>query len=432
MRAKPMKNKFIEFIVAIVLLLIVLVGALGYLVFTTGGAAILFHQALDRYVSRDNFSWRDFQGNLWSGFVVKDLELQDLRGIGQGSVIRIQELAVRVKALGVSGVEADFRNARLLSLRDEPIVSEGRLRQGQISANVYARTFDLLRIKDFFPAFRHLSVVKGSLRDVDLVVEGTPNDIHIRGRSIVEKWRYATYLLENCGLNKDLRLVRTSGRWQVYGKVTIVAGDFLMPRVKIKLGPSRIDFNGDPEQPSFNITGQARVARTKIDIVIRGTRAKPEVFLSSDSALPQAQLLLMLTTGKRWKSVNNASFQKKMTPEVAADFVDYFLFGGSGKSLSQYLGLSDLSISFDQQKRGVSVSKDVTDRLGVGYGVQMDTLQNEPIMVKQQVTGEYDITDRVMVGVQKEVAASADLKSKGQTPEKPVDDRVYMKYKTKF
>ncbi len=427
-----MKKKFIKTVIVIVLFLGVLVGSLGYLVCTTGGAEILFDQALDRYLSRDNFGWGEFQGSLWHGFVVRDLQLQDVRGVGHKGVIRIQQLAIRVKASGLSGVEADFRNARLLSPRDEPIVADGRFRYGQFSANVYARTFDLLRIKDFFPAFRHLSVVKGSLKDVDLVVEGTQSDIHVRGRSVIEKWRYATYLLENCELNKDLRLTRTAQGWQVYGKVLIVSGDFLTPHVKVKLAPSRIEFNGDLQRPSFDIKGQARVARTKIDIVIRGTRDKPEVLVSSDSALPQEQLLLMLTTGRRWNSVNNAAFQKKMSPDVAADFVDYFIFGGSGKSLSQYLGLSGLSVSFDQQKRGVSVTKDVTNRFGVGYGVHMETPEHEPAMVKQQVTGEYDITDQVIVGVQKEMAASADPKSKGQVPEKSLDDRVYMKYKTKF
>ncbi|MBF0123007.1 MAG: translocation/assembly module TamB domain-containing protein [Candidatus Omnitrophica bacterium] len=427
-----MTKKSIETVVSVVVFFAAMIGAPAYFVFTTGGAKILLHQAFDRYVSRDHVSWSDFQGTLWRGFTVKDLELQDVHGVGDGGVIRIQECAVRMKALRLKAIEADFHNARLLSLHDEPVVAEGRLRDGQISANVYALTFDLQRIKDFFPAFRHLSAVRGSLKDIDLVVEGTRDDIHIRGRSVIEKWRYATYLLQNCELNQDLRLVRTGGRWHVYGKVTIVSGDFLTPRIKIKLGPSRIEFSGDPERPSFDITGQSKVSRTKIDIVVRGTRDKPEVILSSDSGLPQEQLLLMLTTGKRWNSMNNTIFQKGMTPEIATDFVDYFLFGGSGKSLSQYLGLSNLSVSYDQEKRGVSVSKDVTERLGVGYGVKMETPQNEPATVKQQVTGEYDITDRVTIGIQKEVAASADPKVNGEISDKPVDDRVYMKYKTKF
>jgi hypothetical protein len=62
----------------------------------------------------------------------------------------------------------------------------------------------------------------------------------------------------------------------------------------------------------------------------------------------------------------------------------------------------------------------------------METPQHESARVKQQVTGEYDITDKVIVGVQKEMTASSESRVKGQSSDKPVDDRVYMKYKTKF
>lgn len=427
-----MKNVWLKRMIVPVIFMMGIGGAAGYLLATENGAVFLLTQISDHYAGPGNYSWSRLQGTLWKGLAARDLEIRDIPGMEQESVLRIQELSLSVSMSGVPGLEAEFHNARLLSPHDDPLVFEGRWHDGQISGNIYARGLNLLRIRDIFPAFRRLSVIRGSLKDIDLVLTGDPDDLRLQGRLWVDQWRYASYLLEDCEVEPDLKVSRSGGEWQVNGRIMIVAGDFLTPRVKIRLAAGRIDLYGDPARPSFDIRGYTRVARTQITIVIRGTREEPQVILSSEPPLPQEQLLLMLTTGKKWKSIAQPSFQRGMTTEVAADFVDYFIFGGSGRRLSQYLGLSDLSVTLDERSRGVTVSKDVTERLGIGYGVQMETPPDEPAIFRQKMTGEYDVTGRVTVGVQKEIAAPADPKVTDPVADQPIDDRVYMKYRAAF
>jgi hypothetical protein len=210
------------------------------------------------------------------------------------------------------------------------------------------------------------------------------------------------------------------------------------------------------------------VARTLINIKVKGTRQSPKVELSSDAGYSQQQLLLMLATGQRLSLGDDTSGRSRMTPALASDFVDYLLFGGERGRFIRALGLSDISINANEKRQGfipatdfpggeplqksgvpaanawgVTFNKDVTDRLGVGYGVEMgDNPSSRQQDVTHRLEGEYQLTDKFVLGAQKEMKPARVGGSSGSqnasAAGEPLssydipDDRVFLKFRSSF
>ncbi len=214
--------------------------------------------------------------------------------------------------------------------------------------------------------------------------------------------------------------------------------------LRVQLKPSRLTFTGRPAKPGLDVAATTRVARTRIDIKVQGTRDDPKVSLSSEPSYSKEQLLLMLATGKRWTGIQETIGQDRKNPELAVNFADYLLFGGSRAKFVRLLGLSDVSIQADGKRQGVSVSKDLTQKLGVGYGVEVTTDPGHQREVTQRLQSEYQLTDRFLLGVQKEFkplstagtgkesSGLADTSSEPTSYDQTPDDRVYLKYRSSF
>lgn len=214
--------------------------------------------------------------------------------------------------------------------------------------------------------------------------------------------------------------------------------------LRVELKPSRLTFTGRPAKPGLDIKAVTRTARTRINIEVRGTRDEPKVSLTSEPPYSKGQLLLMLATGRRWSGVQETMGQDKKNPELAVNFADYLLFGGSRSKFIRLLGLSDVSIQADAKKQGVSVSKDLTQKLDVGYGVEMATDVGRQHEITQRLQSEYQLTDKVMFGVQKEfkplaptsagkdVTETSGAETEASSYHEAPDDRVYLKYRSSF
>ena len=124
----------------------------------------------------------------------------------------------------------------------------------------------------------------------------------------------------------DLNFVRGQP-WETHGRMKLSDGLLNGPNnVLVRLGDSQLTFTGRPQWPEINIKGTADVARTRIDITVRGTRKDPKLELSSDPPHTKEQLLMMLATGKAWSGMDEALATNKMTPELTADFIEYVFF----------------------------------------------------------------------------------------------------------
>jgi hypothetical protein len=180
------------------------------------------------------------------------------------------------------------------------------------------------------------------------------------------------------------------------------------------------------------------VKDTKINIKVSGRRDHPKMELTSYPDLPETKLLLMLVTGKSWGGLDESLTEGKLSPDLAKDAVDFLFFGGgsgSESSLTKRLGIKDISISYDQNKKGISLKEGLTKQIEVGYGVAQEAgdIQQQST-VTQTVGGEIKMTERLSVGVERELKKHYDagIAPQGGPISSESDDKLLLKYKRKF
>ena len=314
--------------------------------------------------------------------------------------------------------------------------------QQAVSGGLYARSLDLGAVRHVLAQFLDMPLFKGSLRDIDLVIGGHWDGLDVSGSFWVERIIQNEFVLQEAFARADLHFLKRRLHWETHGKLFLDKGWLRNALVRLELEPGYLYFSGRPSAPELNVHAVARVARTRIFVQVTGTRDAPKLELTSEPPYPQEQLLLMLTTGKRWIGVERSSGKSGMTPGLASNFVDYLLFGGERGAIIRMLGLSDISLNADDKKQGITFSKDVTGRLGVGYGVEIKTDPGRQKEWTQRLEGEYRLTDKFLLGVQKEVKPERvsgalgdqkDASSGGRlTPDDLPDDRVFLKYRSSF
>ncbi|MEI8012218.1 MAG: translocation/assembly module TamB domain-containing protein [Candidatus Omnitrophota bacterium] len=323
-------------------------------------------------------------------------------------------------------------NARLITPQADNIVINATLRGGRYEANAYSKSLDLEWVTSIIRRFNNLSLLHGDLRDIDLVLSGRAFEPAVKGVFEVARIPLNGFLLYDAPVMCDLSFKRRGMMWETYGKLSVHRGWLKSPRSLVALGESHLIFSGNILDPELDIHAVSEIAGTRIDIVVRGKRKEPKIILTSEPPLSQEQLLLMLTTGKRWDGIDMAMTTKKMTPELAGDFVDYFFFGGSGDRIARIFGFSRVSYKLDSAVQGVTFNKDLTDRLDVGYGIEIgaqgDQGQRE---LTQKVESEYRINSHVIIAAQKEILSSSSLDREMELRRIP-DDRIFLKYRKQF
>jgi hypothetical protein len=402
------------------------------ILFTPQGAALILHHATSRVLGPGNVVYERLEGSLLRGVRVFNMEVRRPMIFRPGSLLRIQELDMRLVRFSIDGLDVAVVNARVMDPKADNVVINGNFSNDHYGLNVYTRSFELDVLRQIIKHFRNPPILDGELKDLDLVLSGDFSRPELKGKFVIDHMPSHGFLFRDAPVDCDLYFMRVGGFWGTYGKIVIRRAWLQAPRSVVRLGESRLIFDGDPRDPQLDINGISTVARLRIRITVKGTRKEPRMELASDPPLPQEQLMLMLTTGKRWDSLSGLNTNYKMTPELAGDFVDYFFFGGAGLQVAKFLGLSGISYKFDATTQGVTLNKDLSDRLGVGYGVTIGTTGSQGHReITQIVESEYRVTDNVTVSVQKEILP-VERSSAVVQPRRIPDDRVYLKYRTQF
>ena len=137
----------------------------------------------------------------------------------------------------------------------------------------------------------------------------------------------------------------------------------------------------------------------------------------------------MLATNKSWKMTEGALVKGQMSPDVTRDFLDYFLFAGSGGKLAQYFGLKDLTFQLNGKTKGVGVKKDITNNLDLSYSVEKEQVKEKNGSAVQKLGSGYKLTDTIAVEAEREL--KQEKANEGQD-EATSDDKVLLKYKKSF
>ncbi len=406
--------------------------AAAFILLTPQGAGFMLHHVTARVMGPGHVVYERLEGSLIRGVEVFNMEVRRPLIFRQGSLVRIQELHMRLARFSIDGLEVSLINARVLDPKADAVVVNGDFSGGHYALNLYTSSLELDVLRQIIRQFRNPPVLQGELQALDLVMSGDLVRPVLKGSFVIGHIPAHGFLLRDAPVDCDLYFTRSGGLWGTYGKMFIHGAWLQAPRSVVRLGECRLIFDGDPRNPQLDIHGVATVARTRITLTVKGTRRDPRVELVSDPSLPQEQLMLMLTTGKRWDSLSGFNSNYKMTPELAGDFVDYFFFGGAGLKVAKFLGLSGISYKIDGATQGVTVNKDLSERLGVGYGVVVGTTGPQGGReVTQKVESEYRVTDNVTLSAQKEVFTAQRSMASGQ-PRRIPDDRVYLRYRRQF
>jgi len=425
-----------------------LVYGLGW---TTAGARVAVRAVAARYAEAAEVTVGPIRGTLASGVAIERLRATRLRALPEGSSLDIQRLdlaGVPAWLLRRRGLTVSVFNGRLRLPESEPIVFSGETRGGALDARLYVSRVGVRGLFAMFAPQVDAGRFSGAITDLGAHLTGTWREPALDGEFRLERLSRDAFSLSGCPGSFALRLQELGPRPQLHGEVVLRGGTVAARRTTIALHTSRIIFAGNPRRPSFDLEGTTTISRTHITAALTGTLGQPVLRLSSDPPLSERQLLIMLTTGKGWKGAERSLDQGRLSSDLAADFVDYFVFGGLGSRLSQRLGISNLALQYDPEERRVGFTTGFADTLAFSY--EMDPTRGsesaEPRAEESpdalpafKVGAEYRVTDDTSLQLEGErepgqpragSAEAAPPDGAGAAP--TTQDEVWLKIKRRF
>jgi autotransporter translocation and assembly factor TamB len=404
-----------------------------YFLFTTRGSSSIAQLALSKYVSSEHIDIKEVDGNLSQTLSYKDIIFEDLEFLPPGSTLKIKELGISFSAFNPSGLNVNIRNGSLIMPNFNTIFFSGAYQGGSLDVNAYSQNVSIKSVLDLFTQSSNLKKISGMIGDLDVYVKGSFLDPQLTGEFKIDTLSRDLFSIANCPVTLDLQLNDIKGKLRISGTILLSNAVVTGPKgTSVNLQESKIMFNGDPGKPSFDLRGDSTIEGAKINIVLKGTLDKPELNLTSEPPLPQGQLLAMLATGKAWKGAEKSLSSGQLSPDLAADFIDYFAFGGMGSRIAKQLGISEISLKFDKETKGIELKKEITSKSGVTYGVEQTQINENDTSVTQKIGAEYQVTESISVEAEREFKQD---NTTGQTQEQDkaqTEDKVLLKYKKEF
>jgi hypothetical protein len=419
-------------VLIVFVLLIFLIGGLGYFfIFTNKGSTFIVRLALSKYLQTRNIAIKKSEGDFAGSKVLRDLEITDAKIFPSGSILRIQKIEFSFASLSPQGLNLSVYNGRLIVPGSELILFHGELKDNILDFNLYSKSVHIAEISSLFLKGKDLKKILGTISGIDIFVKGSLLEPEFQGECKIEKLLSNGFSLSGCPVFFKAQLKDFKGEIKLFGQAYTNAGVAYGPNTAvIKLGESKILFSGDPQKAALNLRGTSSVQGTEINIVLKGTLEEPQLRLTSEPSLPQERLLLMLATGKSWKASELAVNKGELTVDAVKDFIDYFVFSGSGSKIASELGISDVSVTFEKQKKGLGIKKTLTDKIDATYAIEQTQEQEEAPVTKQRLGGEYKITDSLTVGAEKELRG--EQKANVSQESVPADDKIFLKFKKEF
>ena len=146
--------------------------------------------------------------------------------------------------------------------------------------------------------------------------------------------------------------------------------------------------------------------------------------------MPKEKLLIMLATGKMWKGADAVIQGAGLPVGLAADFLDYFIFSGSGSQLAQKLGVKDFSVKIDSSSKGLSLKKELNGKIDVLYGAEQSSSQDSKSQTTQRVGVGYKITENISLDAEREIKQNNKNDDESDKPKE--ESNVKMQFKKEF
>lgn len=278
--------------------------------------------------------------------------------------------------------DADLRlngPARKLVLSGKLIVTDGR----------YTKNIDFLRL------------FKGTSRprsDIGLQAFSLPDPPFRDMEFAIEVSATQPFLIRN---NLAKGAVRPEFSLGGTGEIPVLVGRIFVDPVSISLPAGRLAIESgvitfpknDPDRPTVDVTAKSKLAGYDIDMHLQGTADEPVITLSSQPALPDSDLLLLVLTGR--PPLNGAGSGRRQV---------------AGMNLAVYLGKGLLANWFGNG--GAETDESVLERFELDIGREITSSGEDTVEAKFRlveglllpgdrlfITSDRDVYDNYNVGV---------------------------------
>ncbi len=415
-----------HFIVGIIVVLLII----AYLIFTPLGSKAVLRFILSKYSDSKDISIASVNGSLAAGITVNRININSPKHLPQGTVITIQEIKAKALSFDSGGIFVEVNNGQMRMPGSDTILFYGTYKNRRLDFTVYSNTIYVQQFLDMFIESDQLKNINGVVDNFNAVIAGGIFRPRIKGNFHVDNLVYDKFSLSDVPAEINVKIKGDLGKTLLYGDLIMQKGTVKGPTpAVINLDPSKIIFNGDLENPSLGIKAASIVSNVNISIDLKGTFKKPDLVLTSDPPRSQQELLLMLATGTQWASLTSSDPDQDISQDLANDFLNYLVSSGSNNELMKSLGIDSVSVTYNSNTQGAGVSKNLTDKASVRYGVEQTRKDDGSNgSMSQTVGGEYKLTDSVSIDA-KTTLSQSDDEGDGRNGS---DDTVTLKYKKKF
>ncbi|MFA5320773.1 MAG: translocation/assembly module TamB domain-containing protein [Candidatus Omnitrophota bacterium] len=427
----PRKKSGRSRLIAMALVFLITVSAVFYFFFTTKGSCLLVRAVVSRYISPVEIDALKAEGCLARLLVFHNAEFGSLKGLPPGAKLKAQRIEVSFFSLNFySGIKVNVYNGKLLLPWGDSVLFYGNYRNSALEIQVFTGQLSINETFGVFFRNSEMNKVSGSFTGLDIKITGPLRELFLEGVFCIDSAVYKNFWASGCPAKVSVKLANSGSGLQARGKIDISGGVLSGGNTsEINLKESSIVFKGAPGAVSFDLNGTAKVEDTRIDVSLSGTADKPELKLVSQPPFPQERLLLMLATNRKWQAAENALSGGKVPANLAADFLDYFIFSGSAGKFVRDLGIHDLSFKVDGRSTEVGATKDITGSASVSYSLEQQQDNSAPVAY-HKFGAQYKITETLSLGAERVSEQKAD--TSGEDGGQKVNDKVFLKFKTDF
>lgn len=235
----------------------------------------------------------------------------------------------------------------------------------------------------------------GLLREVRFKVNPPFEEPGFHGTARIELFRLKDFSVTGARAAFEGRLVESgSGRRVLAGSLQVEGGELSARGTVVRLDRMRLQYDGSGGSPRLNLAAESLVGGVHISIGVQGTLERPEIRLSSDPPKREEQLLLMLATGRRWEAVELAVSEGKISPALAEDFLEYFIFGRVDDQLADRFKTVGFTPTLDLQTGATGGQVRIGEKVRAGYELtpaRTEALDRPAQEWKEKVGVAYDL-----------------------------------------
>ncbi|MBF0532245.1 MAG: translocation/assembly module TamB domain-containing protein [Candidatus Omnitrophica bacterium] len=421
-----------KIILGLLLLLGIGTAVLYYALYTSAGARIVIKFLQKVHPVFLQAQYDRVEGNLKQGLILRGVKIRHLPNFPVATSIEAQRVNVHIDILARQNWDVQIEQGRVVLEDGLVILIEGNWSTAGLAFNVFSPHLDIENLLHLFPDLNHYKIT-GAIDHAECGLTGQVFRLSVTGKCLISRLQYQRFFAQELPAQISLEITAPAGRLNLYGQVKLASGMVSgSSMATITLAPSQFDFRGDPRRVLYQVKGESQVDQTIIHLVLRGNGLKPDLQLTSDPMMPQEALLVMLATNKSWSNITGALSNGKISPDIAKDFIDYFVLNGQGKVLGEKFGIRNFTIHYDNQGTGLGITKEISKQLDAIYDIRTKTLPAGSKETKHIFGGELHVTDQISVNALRQYQFQEDPSGRPLPEQTRADGELLLKFKTKF